>query len=95
MSRDIDFSEFCKIMLPVFTGEFDQDELKYAFSKFDLDGSGFITSDELKSILSKIGQFYSDNEINAMIATVDVNKDGKLSLEEFSKLMTTTKTTNK
>ena len=90
MSRDIDFAEFCKIMLPVFTGEFDRDELLYAFNKFDLDGSGFITSDELRSILSKIGQYYSDAEITGMIASVDLDKDGKLSFSEFAKLMTNT-----
>lgn len=78
MSRDIDFGEFCKIMLPVFTGKFEDDELLYAFKKFDLDGSGYITASELRQILSKIGQFYSESEIEKMIAAVDLDKDGKL-----------------
>lgn len=51
----------------------------YAFKKFDLDNSGFITATELKSILSKVGQFYSEVEISKMIDSVDVDKDGKLS----------------
>lgn len=86
-SRDIDFDEFCKIMLPVFTGKFEDEELWYAFKKFDLDNSGHISVGELKYILSKIGQNFTDSQIASMIATVDANNDGKLSFQEFARLM--------
>jgi Ca2+-binding EF-hand superfamily protein len=81
VSRDIDFNEFCQILMPVFTGEFEDDELYYAFKKFDLDNSGTVTVEELKLILSKIGQFYTDEQISAMISSVDVNNDGKLNFQ--------------
>ena len=87
MSRDIDFAEFCRIMLPVFTGRFEDEQLYYAFKKFDTDNSGYITVDELKQLLAKIGQHYSDREIAKMIATVDRNGDGKLSYQDFVRLM--------
>jgi len=86
-SRDLDFEEFCTLMLPVFTGKFDDDDLWYAFKKFDLDGSGYITVSELKKILSNIGQNFSEYEIETMIRKVDSNFDGKLSFQEFSRLM--------
>lgn len=73
MSRDIDFAEFCKIMLPVLNGKFEEDELFYAFKKFDLDGSGYISSKELRQILSKIGQIYSESQILELISTVAAN----------------------
>lgn len=78
VSRDIDFAEFCKIMLPALTGKFEDDELLYAFRKFDLDGSGFITAKELRHILSKIDFFYTESQIQSMIASVDTDKDGRL-----------------
>jgi len=86
-SRDLDFEEFCNLMLPVFTGKFDDDDLWYAFKKFDLDGSNYITVAELKKILSNIGQNFSEYEIETMIRKVDSNFDGKLSFEEFRRLM--------
>ena len=73
--------------MPAFTGKFEDDELLYAFKKFDLDGSGFITAKELRHILSKIDFFYNETQIQNMIASVDQDKDGKLSFQEFVKLM--------
>ena len=65
-------------MLPVFTGKFEDDELWYAFKKFDLDNSGYISAGEMRQILAKIGQNFSEKEISAMIATVDADSDGRL-----------------
>lgn len=68
-------------MLPVFTGKFEDEELFYAFKTFDMDNSGYITVAELKQILAKIGQHFSDSQIAAMIATVDADSDGRLNFK--------------
>lgn len=68
-------------MLPVFTGKFEDEDLWYAFQKFDLDKSGYITAAELRQILAGIGQNFTDSEIKAMIATVDADTDGRLSFK--------------
>ena len=73
--------------MPALTGKFEDDELLYAFKKFDLDESGFITAKELRHILSKIDFFYTETQIQNMIASVDQDKDGKLNFQEFVKLM--------
>jgi calmodulin len=79
VSGDITFNEFLKLMLPVFTGKFDDDSLYFAFKKFDLNNTGFVTASELRTVLSKIGQNYTEREIEAMIKTVDLDGDGMLS----------------
>jgi Ca2+-binding EF-hand superfamily protein len=80
-SRDLDFGEFCNIMLPVYTGKFEDRELLYAFKKFDTDNSGTITVKELRQILAKVGQYFSEEQIANLIATVDSDNDGKLSFK--------------
>jgi len=58
-----------------------------AFSVFDTDGSGSISSDELKEILLMgTGQSLSSAEVDAFIAEVDVNGDGELDVDEFEQM---------
>ena len=51
-------------------------QLKQAFALFDLDGNGFITNDELGTVLRKMGQEPTDEEVDAMIAEIDEDGDG-------------------
>ncbi len=81
MNSDISFSEFIKLMMPVFTGKFDDDALYFAFKKFDTSNNGYITAIELKQVLAKIGQNYSERQIQEMIASVDVSGDGRLGFQ--------------
>ncbi len=87
MTGDITFDEFLRLMLPVFTGKFDDEELYYAFKKFDLDNSGYISVKELRQILAKIGQHYSEEQIHELVSMVDADHDGRLNFKEFVRLM--------
>lgn len=73
-------------MLPVFTGDFEEEDLWYAFKKFDLDNSGYITVSELQKILSNIGQNFTERELESVIRSVDANFDGQLSFRGFLRL---------
>lgn len=88
-NREINFDEFCKIMAPVLTGSFDDDELRYAFDKFDLDKSGEISVQELNQILSKVNKAYSMKQIEDLVRKFDKNGDQKLNFNEFCVLMRT------
>jgi Ca2+-binding EF-hand superfamily protein len=68
-------------MLPIYTGKFEDNELLYAFKKFDTDNSGKITVQELRQILAKVGQYFTEEQIANLIATVDSDNDGKLSFQ--------------
>ena len=87
MGGDISFDEFVRMMLPVFTGKVEDEDLYYAFKKFDLDNSGYISVKELQQILARIGQHYSTEQIAELVSLVDANSDGRLSYQEFVKLM--------
>ena len=58
------------------------DDLKYYFKKFDQNGDGFITGDELGLVMKTFGgKTYTKKEIDDMIAAVDKNADGKVNYE--------------
>ena len=85
-SGEVDFNEFKNVMGASFFKKHTKQELEGAFRKFDADGNGFITSDELHHILSRMGRHLSRNEIDAMVKSLDASGDGRISFEEFSKL---------
>ncbi|KAF3776114.1 Calmodulin-like protein 5 [Nymphaea thermarum] len=64
-------------------------ELKEAFDVFDVNGDGFITVEELGSVLSSMGlrRRASRTQLAEMIGTVDADGDGRVSLAEFQQMM--------
>ncbi|KAJ3693989.1 hypothetical protein LUZ60_009469 [Juncus effusus] len=84
----VDFTEFVAATLHVHQmAEFDTDKwysrCQAAFNKFDLDRDGFITPDELRVHTGLNGS------IQPLLEEADLDKDGKISLSEFRKLLRT------
>ncbi|KAL3859433.1 hypothetical protein ACJMK2_009654 [Sinanodonta woodiana] len=63
------------------------EELKEAFSLFDKDGDGSITTDELGTVMRNLGQFPSEEELKQMLKEIDIDGDGTFSFEEFVQVM--------
>ena len=83
----IQFNEFVTLMT-METDQSDLDmELKGAFDFFDKDKSGFITADELKQAMRTLGEDMRDEDIDEMMRSVDITGDGKVSYEQFVKMM--------
>merc|ERR1712013_227108 len=55
------------------------------FKKYDLDGSGMISLDELKQVCKEAGK--SEEDAVDMFENADVSGDGKVSYTEFIKMM--------
>ena len=53
------------------------------YFRFDPDNEGSINIQELRYIMSNLPIKVSDEEVEAILEAGDVNKDGKISFEEF------------
>ena len=60
----------------------DEEEfLREAFRKFDRDGNGCITADELREVMTNLGERLSEGEIDEMIREADCDGDGQINYE--------------
>ncbi|KAL3887114.1 hypothetical protein ACJMK2_027070 [Sinanodonta woodiana] len=62
-------------------------EFKEAFSLFDKDGDGTITTKELGTVMRSLGQNPTEAELHDMIKEVDADGNGKIDFPEFLTMM--------
>ncbi|KAF3794343.1 putative calcium-binding protein [Nymphaea thermarum] len=63
------------------------DELKEAFDVFDVNGDGFISVEELSSVLGSLRLKNGWRECKEMIQKVDLDGDGRVNFQEFQQMM--------
>jgi len=83
----VSFSEFVALMRETITDIHDEKRLKEAFTIFDSDGNGEIDIGELGTMMKKLGQELEIDQIKEMIKAADLDRDGKISWDEFKKFM--------
>ncbi|KAK9146075.1 hypothetical protein Sjap_005978 [Stephania japonica] len=70
-------------------GQDEEEDIKEAFNVFDQNRDGFITVEELNSVLSTLGlkQGRTLEDCKRMIKNVDVDGDGMIDFKEFKQMM--------
>ncbi|XP_018783189.1 PREDICTED: calcium-binding protein E63-1 isoform X1 [Bactrocera latifrons] len=63
------------------------EDLIAAFRVFDRDGNGFITRDELQTAMEMIGEPLSETQLTQLLAIADLDQDGRINYEEFTRLL--------
>lgn len=82
----LDYTEF--VAISVHIQKIGNDEhLRKAFAYFDLDKSGYIEIEELRTTLSDDLGPNPEEVIHAIIRDVDSDKDGRISFDEFAAMM--------
>jgi calmodulin len=59
------------------------DRLRKAFDVMDTNKDGFVTKDELKTLLKELDEEVTDETVENIIAVADTNGDEKIDFEEF------------
>eukprot|EP00298_Acanthocystis_sp_HF-20_P028585 c7358_g1_i1.p1 GENE.c7358_g1_i1~~c7358_g1_i1.p1 ORF type:complete len:178 (+),score=84.37 c7358_g1_i1:40-534(+) len=85
-SKSVDFVEFATLMSKTLATSVD-DELRWAFSKFDKDGDGHITGEDIRALMSVLGKDLDDEQIEEMVKVADVGDKGFVSFEDFIKVV--------
>merc|ERR1712226_853575 len=81
----IDFNEFIDMMIK--RRDCSDDDVAHAFKVFDRDGDGLISEEELRLTMNNLGEPLTEAEVRSMIAEADLDGDGKINFQEFSRLM--------
>ena len=61
--------------------------LWFAFHHFDVENSGFITEQGLTEVFHREGRKFTPEQIHEIMKQVDQDNKGKISFDEFTKLM--------
>jgi len=62
-------------------------DYKMAFKLLDKDGDGTLSLAELQEVFTKLSFKFSEGELKKMVATIDMNRDGQIDLDEFMVMM--------
>ena len=65
----------------------DKDEIMSAFEMFDKNKDGFISADELRTVMESLGEMLTEADIDNMMKGADQDDDGRVSFEEFAFMM--------
>jgi serine/threonine-protein phosphatase 2B regulatory subunit len=99
----VDFRNFIEI-LSIFRGTNTvsrEQKMKFVFRLYDVNEDGYITADDLTEVLRlMVGQHLTDEQIREIVETTihqadTIDYDGKLSFEEFSRVIYNTNIENK
>ena len=85
--KEINYDEFLTIINQKEKDVNEEEEVLKAFKVFDKDGNGLININELKDIMLNMGNNWSENEINEMLAEADIDMDGYINYEDFVRTM--------
>ena len=83
----IDVNDFIACMAEVVNKEDNEHEIRNAFSVFDKDENGMLPIDEMRHVLTRIGDPLSHEEITNYLNILDIHGDGYIRLGELEGLL--------
>lgn len=85
-SRIIEFVDFLEMWAKYISGDLDI-TIKEAFNLFDKDGSGTVSLEEFRYVMTSEGAQMTDEDIDEIIKNVDIDGDGQMNIDEFVSML--------
>ncbi|KAG0298844.1 calmodulin-like 3 [Linnemannia gamsii] len=88
-TQPLDYKAFCSLMAQKHKGkETSDDAYLIFFNAINKDGSGNVSSAELRTALQHFGnRALTEHDVDEIVHEADVSGDGRIALEEFLKIM--------
>ena len=83
----INFDEFVKFVASDNCSMTPAEEMRQMFKIFDPDQKGYVTKEELREVLKKLGLPFTDQQIDGMLDYADSEGDGKINYHEFIQMV--------
>ncbi|KIY99453.1 Calmodulin [Monoraphidium neglectum] len=80
-------SEFTGVMAKDIPTHDSEADIAAAWKVFDKEGRGWISADELRHVLTSIGERLAPGEMDALLAEANPDAGGKIKFEDFVKLL--------
>ncbi|XP_053380399.1 uncharacterized protein LOC123564203, partial [Mercenaria mercenaria] len=84
---EIDFDEYLEMMASRMSYTGSADQIREAFKVFDKENKGYLTVDELRHIMTNLGERLEDEEVDEMISIVDADGNNQIDYEEFTQML--------
>lgn len=87
LGAKISFKAFCDNIDKKLKGPTNAADVKAAFAVFDKTGTGVVSAQYLKKIMSELGEQLSPAEVEVLLKNADVDGSGNINYEAFMKKM--------
>ena len=84
---EIAFPDFVTLLTRKMKDYDTETELKELFENLDKEGKGYLNVEDLKELRETVGEKYTTEELAEMLAEADIDHDGVLRYEDFTKMM--------
>lgn len=79
--RRLTFEQFCELLAPIITGQYNDQQLRQTFQRLDSDNDNHLNQQEIENLLLVVGRAESNYKVQDMISRL--SSRGKLNFEEF------------
>merc|ERR1712226_1533794 len=86
-SGKVDFSDFLQLMARKLKDVDTEDDVMEAFRVFDKDNNGLVSAQELRHVMTSLGEKLTEDEVDTMLKEAEIDSDGMIKYEEFTKVL--------